>query len=185
MKTVQTSLDGVLLLEPLLFGDDRGYFLESYNEKTYLEAGIDARFIQTNVSRSARGVMRGLHYQWPSPQGKLVTAVEGEVYDVAVDVRLGSPTFGKWEGFMLTAENHRHLWIPEGFAHGFCVLSSFATFIYQCTSFYNATADRSVRWNDGSIGIDWPVEKPLLSPKDAQAPFLTDISADQLPIFTP
>jgi dTDP-4-dehydrorhamnose 3,5-epimerase len=137
MKVLQTTLPGALVLEPQVFGDARGFFYESYNQATYRDAGIDHYFVQSNVSRSARGVLRGLHYQWPNPQGKLVSVLEGEVYDVAVDIRRGSPTFGQSVGVMLPADNHRHFWIPEGFAHGFCVVSEFATFTYQCTALYD------------------------------------------------
>jgi len=183
MKFIETSLPGCVVIEPQVFGDSRGFFYESYNEAKYREAGIDRRFVQSNVSRSARGVLRGLHYQWPHPQGKLVSVLEGEVYDVAVDIRQGSPTFGQWTGVMLTAENHRHFWIPEGFAHGFCVLSEFATFSYQCTDLYDAKADGGIRWNDPAIGIDWPLSAPLLSEKDNKAPLLADVPAERLPEF--
>jgi len=172
MKFIETSLPGCVVIEPQVFGDSRGFFYESYNEAKYREAGIERKFVQSNVSRSARGVLRGLHYQWPHPQGKLVSVLEGEVYDVAVDIRRGSPTFGQWTGVMLTAENHRHFWIPEGFAHGFCVVSEFATFSYQCTDLYDAKADGGVRWDDPAIGIDWPISAPLLSEKDSKAPLL-------------
>jgi dTDP-4-dehydrorhamnose 3,5-epimerase len=185
MKVVETSLLGALVIEPQVFGDARGFFYESYNEAKYREAGIDRRFVQSNVSRSAKGVLRGLHYQWPNPQGKLVSVLEGEVYDVAVDVRRGSPTFGRWAGVMLTADNHRHFWIPEGFAHGFCVVSQFATFSYQCTALYDREGDAGIRWNDADIGIDWPVSAPLLSEKDTRAPFLKDVPVDRLPTFAP
>jgi len=168
-----------------VFGDSRGFFYESYHQARYRDAGITGDFVQTNVSRSAKGVLRGLHYQWPNPQGKLVSVLEGEVYDVAVDIRHGSPNFGQWIGVMLTADNHRHFWIPEGFAHGFCVLSEFATFTYQCTALYDPAADAGVRWNDADIGIDWPISKPLLSDKDGKTPLLKDIAADRLPMFEP
>lgn len=183
MRVIETSLPGVMVVEPRVFGDERGHFYESYNEAQYRENGIDTRLVQTNVSRSARDVLRGLHYQWPNPQAKLVSVLEGEVYDVAVDIRHGSPTFGNWVGVMLSAENHRHLWIPEGFAHGFCVVSEFATFTYQCSTLYDPTADRAIHWNDGDIAVDWPVSRPLLSAKDLRAPFLGEVSADQLPTF--
>jgi dTDP-4-dehydrorhamnose 3,5-epimerase len=183
MKVTETGLPGALIIEPQVFGDSRGFFYESYNEAKYREAGIDRHFVQSNVSRSARGVLRGLHYQWPSPQGKLVSVLEGEVYDVAVDIRRGSPTFGQWTGVMLTAANHRHFWIPEGFAHGFCVVSDFATFSYQCTALYDAKADAGIRWNDAAIGIDWPLSAPLLSDKDAKAPLLADVAIERLPVF--
>jgi dTDP-4-dehydrorhamnose 3,5-epimerase len=168
-----------------VFGDDRGFFYESYNKAAFAEAGISAEFVQSNVSRSARGVLRGLHYQWPHPQGKLVSVLEGEVYDVAVDIRRGSPTFGQSTGVMLTADNHRHFWIPEGFAHGFCVVSDFATFTYQCTALYDRAGDAGIRWNDAALAIDWPVSDPLLSNKDRATPFLHDVAAERLPVFVP
>jgi dTDP-4-dehydrorhamnose 3,5-epimerase len=183
MKIVETSLPGAVIIEPAVFGDHRGYFYESYNKAAYAEAGIHANFVQSNVSRSARGVLRGLHFQWPNPQGKLVSVLEGEVYDVAVDVRHGSPHFGKWAGVMLTAENKRHFWIPEGFAHGFCVLSEHATFAYQCTALYDRAADAGIRWDDAAIGIDWPISDPALSEKDAAAPFLADMPVHRLPAY--
>lgn len=185
MKFIETALPGCIVIEPQVFGDSRGYFYESYNRSKFNALGINVDFVQSNVSRSARGVLRGLHYQWPHPQGKLVSVLEGEVYDVAVDIRRGSPTFGQWIGVMLTAENHRHFWIPEGFAHGFCVVSEYATFSYQCTDLYNAQADGGVRWNDPAIGVDWPISEPLLSDKDTKAPLLADIAEDRLPEFRP
>jgi dTDP-4-dehydrorhamnose 3,5-epimerase len=183
MKVIETALAGVKILEPNVFGDARGFFYESYNKQTFDEAGITAEFVQSNASRSAKGVLRGLHYQWPHPQGKLVSVLEGEVYDVAVDIRRGSPTFGQSVGAMLTAENHRHFWVPEGFAHGFCVLSEFATFSYQCTALYDPKADAGIRWNDAALGIDWPVSDPLLSDKDRITPFLHDVAPERLPVF--
>ena len=183
MKVIQTSLPGAVVIEPQVFGDARGFFYESYNQAKYAAAGITATFVQSNVSRSSKGVLRGLHYQWPHPQGKLVSVLEGEVYDVAVDIRRGSPSFGQWAGVMLSAENHRHFWIPEGFAHGFCVLSEHATFSYQCTALYDAKADASVRWNDAALGIDWPISAPQLSDKDLKAPLLADVPAERLPQF--
>ncbi|HEY8587572.1 MAG TPA: dTDP-4-dehydrorhamnose 3,5-epimerase [Rhodanobacter sp.] len=185
MKVIKTALPGVLIIEPQVFGDARGYFYESYNKAKWIEVGIDVDFVQSNVSRSARGVLRGLHYQWPNPQGKLVSVLEGEVYDVAVDIRRGSPTFGQSTGAMLTAANHRHFWVPEGFAHGFCVLSEFATFTYQCTALYDAKADAGIRWNDAALGIDWPVSEPLLSDKDRGTPLLADVPAERLPVYQP
>src|SRR5512146_3096973 len=134
LKRIDTRLPGVCVIEPVVHGDARGYFFESFHAKKYAELGVDVRFVQTNVSRSAEGVLRGLHYQWPNPQGKLVSVLEGEVYDVAVDIRVGSPTFGQWAAAILSAENKRHFWVPEGFAHGFVVLSDYATFLYQCTA---------------------------------------------------
>jgi len=183
LKRIDTNLAGVCVIEPVVHGDARGYFFESFHAAKYAELGIDVRFVQSNVSRSAKGVLRGLHYQWPNPQGKLVSVLEGEVHDVAVDIRRGSPTFGQWAAAMLTASNHRQLWIPEGFAHGFCVVSDSATFMYQCTALYDHAADAGVRWNDAAIGIDWPVADPMLSAKDEKAPFLADVPADKLPVY--
>lgn len=185
MKVIETALPGALVLEPQVFGDTRGFFYESYNEAKYRAAGVDHRFVQSNVSRSARGVLRGLHYQWPNPQGKLVSVLEGEVYDVAVDIRRGSPTFGQSVGVMLTADNHRHFWVPEGFAHGFCVLSEYATFTYQCTALYDPKADAGIRWNDAALGIDWPLSEPLLSDKDGKTPLLEDVPPERLPVYVP
>jgi len=185
MKVIETALPGALILEPQVFGDARGFFYESYNKARWADAGIDVDFVQSNVSRSARGVLRGLHYQWPNPQAKLVSVLEGEVYDVAVDIRRGSPTFGQSVGVMLTADNHRHFWIPEGFAHGFCVVSDFATFTYQCTALYDAKADAGIRWNDAALAIDWPVSSPLLSDKDGKTPLLADVPPERLPVYTP
>ena len=183
MKVIETGLPGCLVIEPAVFGDDRGYFFETWNADRYGEHGLPTRFVQSNVSSSARGVLRGLHYQWPNPQGKLVSVLEGEVYDVAVDIRRGSPHFGRWAAVVLSAENKRQLWIPEGFAHGFVVLSERAIFSYLCTAPYDKATDTGVRWNDAAIGIDWPVSEPLLSDKDAKAPFLGDVAADRLPIY--
>jgi dTDP-4-dehydrorhamnose 3,5-epimerase len=185
LKRIDTDLPGCCIVEPAVFGDARGYFYESFNAEKYAAIGIHARFVQSNVSRSARGVLRGLHYQWPNPQGKLVGVLEGEVYDVAVDIRRGSPTFGRWTAAMLTAENKRQFWIPEGFAHGFCVVSDYATFVYQCTALYDRAADAGVRWNDAELAINWPVADPLLSDKDKVAPFLADVPAERLPTYTP
>ncbi|MEL1263717.1 dTDP-4-dehydrorhamnose 3,5-epimerase [Pseudoxanthomonas putridarboris] len=184
MKVIETSLPGCRVIEPTVFGDDRGFFFEAWNAERHGRHGLPTRFVQSNVSSSARGVLRGLHYQWPNPQGKLVSVLEGEVYDVAVDIRQGSPRFGQWAAVVLSAGNKRQLWIPEGFAHGFAVLSERAVFSYLCTAVYDKTADASVRWDDPAIGIDWPVSAPLLSPKDEAAPRLADIASDRLPIFT-
>jgi dTDP-4-dehydrorhamnose 3,5-epimerase len=183
MKVIETDLPGCVVIEPQVHGDARGYFYESFNAEKYKEVGLDLRFVQSNVSRSARGVLRGLHYQWPNPQGKLVNVLEGEVYDVAVDIRVGSPTFGHWAAAMLSADNKRHFWIPEGFAHGFAVLSAHATFCYQCTALYDHAADAGIRWNDAEIGVDWPLGAPQLSDKDQHAPFLREIAPEKLPKF--
>ena len=185
MKVIDVDLPGCLLIEPRVFGDDRGYFFESFNHDRLRELGLQPRFVQGNVSRSARGVLRGLHYQWPKPQGKFISVLEGEVYDVAVDIRRGSPTFGRSAAMILSAENRRHLWVPEGFAHGFVVLSDTALFHYLCTETYDAAADAGIRWNDASLGIDWPVSAPRLSAKDAMAPFLADVPPERLPVYAP
>ena len=184
MKIIKTPLPGCLVIEPVVHGDARGFFYEGFNAAKFAEHGLDLRFVQSNVSRSARGVLRGLHYQWPNPQGKLVSVLEGEVYDVAVDIRVGSPTFGQWAAAVLSAGNKRHFWIPEGFAHGFAVLSEHATFTYQCTALYDRAADAGVRWNDAAIGVDWPIAEPTLSDKDAHAPFLADVPRERLPTYT-
>ncbi len=180
MKVHETALPGVLHIEPAVFGDDRGYFVETYAEPRYLALGIP-KFVQDNMSRSGRGVLRGLHLQNPHGQGKLVSVTAGSVFDVAVDVRVGSPHFGKWVGVELTAERHNQLWVPAGFAHGFCVTSEHAVFAYKCTDTYHKESELGVRWDDPAIGIKWPVASPTISPKDAAAPFLADIPADKLP----
>ena len=175
MKIIKTPLPGCLVIEPVVHGDARGFFYESFHAEKFAQAGLDLKFVQTNVSRSAQGVLRGLHYQWPHSQGKLVSVLEGEVYDVAVDIRRGSPTFGQWAAAVLSADNKRHFWVPEGFAHGFAVLSEQATFVYQCTALYDREADAGIRWNDAQIGVDWPLAQPSLSDKDQRAPFLSDV----------
>ncbi|MCB1608212.1 MAG: dTDP-4-dehydrorhamnose 3,5-epimerase [Xanthomonadales bacterium] len=181
MKTLEERLGGVQLLEPTVFGDDRGWFMESYNAARFADLGLPTNFVQSNLSRSRRGVLRGLHYQWPNPQGKLVQVVEGEVFDVAVDIRQGSPTFGQWYGANLSAANRRQMYVPEGFAHGFAVLSDWATFSYLCTSLYHQPSDRGVRWDDPAIGIDWPIEAPSLSEKDVRAALLAEVPPELLP----
>jgi dTDP-4-dehydrorhamnose 3,5-epimerase len=183
MKVIETDLPGCVVIEPHVHGDARGFFYESFNAEKYRRAGFDLRFVQSNVSRSAHGVLRGLHYQYPNPQGKLVNVLEGEVYDVAVDIRLGSPTFGRWAAAVLSAANKRHFWVPEGFAHGFAVLSDFATFCYQCTTVYEHSADAGIRWNDGDVAVDWPISAPLLSDKDQRTPFLRDVAHERLPRY--
>ena len=185
MKVIESDLPGCLVLEPQVFGDERGFFYESFNHDKLAAHGLQPAFVQGNVSSSSRGVLRGLHYQWPNPQGKLVSVLEGEVYDVAVDIRRGSPTFGKSAGVVLSADNKRHFWVPEGFAHGFVVLSERALFSYLCTAPYDKTADAGIRWNDARLAIDWPVGHPQLSEKDATAPFLADVPAERLPVFEP
>ena len=175
MKVTPTRLPEVLLIEPKVFGDARGFFFESWNEREFERAGIRARFVQDNHSRSEKGVLRGLHYQVRQPQGKLVRVTEGEIFDVAVDVRRSSPTFGMWEGARLSAQSKSMLWIPVGFAHGFCVLSDFAEVLYKTTDFYAPGHERSIAWNDPDLGIDWPLSGvPLLSPKDSAGARLRD-----------
>jgi dTDP-4-dehydrorhamnose 3,5-epimerase len=181
MKVIETDLPGCLVFEPKVFGDARGFFYESFNRDKLAAIGLGLDFVQGNVSCSSRGVLRGLHYQWPKPQGKLVSVLEGEVWDVAVDIRRGSPDFGRWTAALLTAENRRHFWIPEGFAHGFVVLGERALFTYLCTATYDQAADASIRWDDPDLAIDWPVSAPLLSDKDARAPLLADVSVERLP----
>jgi dTDP-4-dehydrorhamnose 3,5-epimerase len=172
MKVTPTSIPDVLIIEPKVFGDERGFFFESFNQKAFNEAtGLKANFVQDNHSRSAKDVLRGLHYQVQQPQGKLVRVVRGAVFDVAVDIRKGSPTFGKWVGTELSEENHKQLWVPPGFAHGFLVLSDFADFLYKTTDYYAPQHERSIRWNDDVLAIAWPLEgrNPTVSTKDAAA----------------
>ncbi|KRG56733.1 MULTISPECIES: dTDP-4-dehydrorhamnose 3,5-epimerase [Stenotrophomonas] len=185
MRVTGTSLPGCMVIEPAVFGDARGMFFETWNAERFAEHGLPTKFVQSNVSTSVKGVLRGLHYQWPRPQGKLVSVLEGEVYDVAVDIRRGSPTFGRWEAVLLSGENHRQFWIPEGFAHGFAVLSERAVFSYMCTDVYVREADAGVRWNDADIAVDWPISVPTLSAKDENVPFLKDIAEDRLPVYVP
>ncbi len=178
VKVFDTALPGVKLLEPRVFGDDRGFFLESWNARTFAGVGIDASFVQDNHSRSAKGVLRGLHYQIGSPQGKLVRVVAGAVFDVAVDLHRSSETFGRWVGYELSAENKRQAWIPPGFAHGFLSLQDGTELLYKCTDFYSAEAERSLIWNDPEIGIAWPlngIAGPFLSEKDAAAKPLREV----------
>lgn len=183
MNVIETDLPGVLILEPRVFRDDRGYFLETWNREAYAAAGLPVTFVQDNFSSSKHGVLRGLHYQEPHPQGKLVWVVSGEVFDVAVDIRHGSPTFGRWTGATLSAGNARQLWIPEGFAHGFVVTGDHAHFAYKCTDRYDRDADGSIRWDDPAIGIEWPVADPILSEKDAAAPLLSQVEPERLPRY--
>jgi dTDP-4-dehydrorhamnose 3,5-epimerase len=174
----ETSLPGVLLIEPKVFGDDRGFFMETYRAGMFGSAGAeDPVFVQDNHSRSTRGVLRGLHYQEPNAQGKLVRCTRGAIFDVAVDIRRGSPSFARWFGLELSDANKRMLWIPPGFAHGFCALENESDLVYKCTRLYDASADRSILWNDPAIGIEWPIATPVLSAKDANAPRLADATA--------
>ncbi len=178
MKAIPTAIPEVVLLEPRVFGDDRGFFFESYSERTFQQLGLPTQFKQDNHSRSLRGVLRGIHYQLRQPQGKLVRVLVGEVYDIAVDLRRSSPTFGKWVGEFLSEDNHRLLWIPPGFGHAFLVLSDAAEFAYKATEFYAPEQERCIRWNDPALAIDWPLhlitaEAPQLSVKDAAGALLS------------
>lgn len=181
MKVVETDLPGVLILEPDRFGDERGFFQETWHHRRYADAGIPGPFVQDNLSLSAKGVLRGLHFQNPDAQGKLVYVLQGEVFDVAVDIRAGSPTFGKWTGTTLSAKNARQFYVPAGFAHGFCVTADRALFAYKCTDFYNPEAEVAIRWDDPEIGIEWPVAEPVVSKKDAAAPLLSELDRAKLP----
>lgn len=181
MKVELVDLPGVLLITPDVFADERGWFLENWRSERYREHGIEPNFVQANASRSTRGVLRGLHFQWPQPQGKLVWASQGCVFDVVVDIRSQSPDFGRWFGIELDDERHQQLWIPEGFAHGFQVLSATATFNYLCTRPYRPDCDSGVAWDDPDIGIDWPLPPTGLSPKDLAAPRLVDLPPERLP----
>lgn len=180
MKVLPTRIADVILLEPRVFPDERGFFLETWSRERYAAAGVDASFVQDNLSFSKRHVLRGMHFQNPVPQGKLVSVVQGAVFDVAVDLRRGSPTFGEWVGAELSSENRRQMYVPEGFAHGFVVTSDSALFSYKCTRAYSPDSERSLRWDDPDVGIRWPVSRPTLSAKDAEAPLLRDIPADLL-----
>ncbi|HAS3612325.1 TPA: dTDP-4-dehydrorhamnose 3,5-epimerase [Vibrio cholerae] len=178
MKVIETDIPDVKIIEPTVFGDERGFFMETWNQKRFEElvTGKPTLFVQDNHSKSKKGILRGLHYQTENTQGKLVRVVSGEVFDVAVDIRKDSPTFGKWVGVYLSAENKRQLWVPEGFAHGFYVTSDEAEFVYKCTDFYNPKAEHSIRWDDDTIGIKWPItETPLLSEKDSVGKLLKDV----------
>ncbi len=183
MKVIETDLPGCQVFEPRVFGDDRGWFYESFNADKLAPLGLDLQWKQGNVSSSAKGVLRGLHYQWPKPQGKLISVLDGEIWDVAVDIRRDSPTFGKWTAAVLNDVNKRHIWIPAGFAHGFAALSERAVVTYLCTETYDAAADANIRWDDPELAIDWPLGEPSLSPKDAAAPFLKDVPQDRLPPY--
>ena len=176
MKISHSKLKGCVIIEPRVFGDDRGFFLETFQAARYKqEAGIDLPFVQDNHSRSARGVLRGLHFQKTKPQGKLVRVVRGEVYDVAVDIRKGSATFGQWEGVILSEDNKKQFWVPPGFAHGFVVLSATADFEYKCTDYYDPSDEGSILWSDPDLDIPWPIANPVLSAKDESAKRLVDL----------
>ena len=183
MKVTPTAIPDVLIIEPKVFGDERGFFFESFNQKAFNEVtGLNVSFVQDNHSRSLKGVLRGLHYQVQQPQGKLVRVVRGAVFDVAVDIRQGSATFGEWVGVELSEENHKQLWVPAGFAHGFLVMSESADFLYKTTDYYAPQHERCIAWNDSTISITWPLTADaILSAKDAAGPSLVDIDPDQLP----
>jgi dTDP-4-dehydrorhamnose 3,5-epimerase len=179
MNVIETAIPDLLILEPKVFGDDRGFFMESWNAATFRAAGLDLNFVQDNHSRSARGVLRGLHFQNPNPQGKLVRVVSGRAWDVAVDLRKSSPTFGKWAGIELSGQNKRMFWVPPGFAHGFVSLEDGTDFLYKCTAPYEPANEHSLMWNDPTVGIEWPLEgiEPQLSGKDQAGKALAEIEA--------
>jgi dTDP-4-dehydrorhamnose 3,5-epimerase len=181
VKVTPLRLDGLRLVEPDVFTDHRGAFFEAYHAKRYAEGGIADHFVQDNASVSGKGVLRGLHFQYPNGQAKLVSVLQGEVFDVAVDVRRGSPTFGQWIGVTLSSENRHQLYVPSGFAHGFLVLSPTAIFAYKCTHFYDPTCERTLRWDDPAVGIQWPSSDPIMTARDRSAPALADIPREQLP----
>ncbi len=181
MKIIQTSIPEVIVFIPPVFTDSRGYFLETYQQQKYAEAGIPKPFVQDNQSYSTKNVLRGLHFQLRHPQGKLVRVTQGSVFDVAIDVRKSSPTFGKWHGEIISAENKKQMYVPENFAHGFCVLSDSAEFLYKCTDFYTPGDEVGLIWNDPQLGIEWPIDEPILSDKDAVLPSWADV-LDLLPM---
>ena len=183
MNMVKTALPGVLIIEPKVFGDARGFFLETWQQKRYQDIGIPGPFVQDNLSFSTHGVLRGLHYQHTSAQGKLVFVLQGEVFDVAVDVRRGSPTFGQWAGVTLSGDNRRQFWVPAGFAHGFCVVSETAYFAYKCTEIYDPQGEVGLAWDDQDINITWPLKEVSLSDKDQQSLCLKDIPMNRLPLY--
>ena len=185
MKVSKTDLPGILLISPPVFSDARGFFAETWHQIRYHEIGLPENFVQDNLSYSKGGVLRGLHFQYPQAQGKLVSVLHGEVFDVAVDIRVGSPTFGRWIGMVLSGENRCQVYIPEGFAHGFCVTSEYAVVVYKCTDFYNSQTEGGILWNDPDIGIDWPVRTPLLSEKDRSLLSLKSLPLDRLPTYNP
>jgi dTDP-4-dehydrorhamnose 3,5-epimerase len=182
MNRIETEIPGVVILEPKVFGA-RGFFMETFSAERYQKAGIGGMFVQDNISVSQKGVLRGLHFQNPNPQAKLVQVLQGEVFDVAVDIRTGSPTFGKWVGAVLSADNHRQFFVPAGFAHGFCVLSDMAMFHYKCSDYYSPASEGGIAWNDPDIGIDWPTKTPNLSAKDSVYGRLKDFPVQKLPVY--
>ena len=184
MKVETTAIPGVIIIEPRAFSDERGMFFETWSQARYAQAGVPEKFVQDNVSRSTRGVLRGLHYQQPNAQGKLLSVLDGEIFDVAVDIRQGSPTFKQWVGVTLSAESRRQLYVPAGFAHGFQAMSANATVLYKCTEYYDHASELSVCWSDDQLTIPWSLP-PILSDKDRDAPLLRDIPKGRLPQFTP
>ncbi len=184
MQIIESKLPGVLLIQPKTFADDRGFFLETFQNNRYNELGVSKPFVQDNLSRSHKGVLRGLHYQLPHPQGKLVYVVRGKVLDVVVDIRVGSPTFGQYICHELSDENHIQIYVPEGFAHGFVTISDEVDFIYKCTDYYNPSCEKGVLWNDPQLNINWQIDNPLLSPKDLLQKNLSDIPQEILPKYT-
>lgn len=183
MKITTSPIEGILIIEPKIFNDKRGFFMETYNQARYNESGINATFVQDNLSYSQKNTLRGLHFQIKHPQAKLIQVISGEIFDVAVDLRPGFATFGKWTGFYLSSENRRQVFIPEGFAHGFCVLSESALFHYKCSDFYAQDDEGGIIWSDPDIGIEWPVQNPIISEKDKQYHKLSNLTADELPSF--
>ena len=180
MNVLTCDISDLLIIEPKVFGDARGFFLETWNRRRYQEAGLDADFVQDNVSFSRRGILRGLHFQNPKPQGKLLQVLQGEVFDVAVDIRRHSPSFGKWHGVVLSGDNKRQFYVPPGFAHGFAVLSDTVLFQYKCTELYSPKDELAIRWDDPDIGIDWPLKDPLLSERDSKGSRLRDLPPERL-----
>ena len=183
MKILPTGLDGALIIEPDAHGDNRGFFMETFQKKRYAGAGIDVEFVQDNISFSVRHTLRGLHFQQPHGQAKLVQVLDGEIYDVAVDIRRGSPTFGQWAGVLLSGENRRQFYLPQGFAHGFCVVSQTALFMYKCSDYYAPECEGGINWNDPDLAIPWPVRTPVLSERDASFPPLGAIDTRRLPVY--
>jgi dTDP-4-dehydrorhamnose 3,5-epimerase len=184
MRLLKTSLEGVVILEPHAYEDNRGYFMETYQMERYRDLGIEVPFVQDNVSCSRKRTLRGLHYQYPQAQDKLVQAITGEIFDVAVDIRRGSPTYGQWVSALLSDENHRQLFVPGGFAHGFCVLSETAYVLYKCSNYYSPETEGGILWSDPDLAIQWPVQDPLVSPKDTAHPWLCQVARNRLPFFT-
>ena len=183
LKLINTSIPDVLLIEPKVYDDSRGFFLETFHQKKYTDVGINKTFVQDNYSHSKQRILRGLHYQLHHPQGKLIFVLRGEIFDVAVDIRRGSSTFGKWFGANLSAKNKRQIYVPDGFAHGFCVLSESAEVMYKCTDFYDAEDEHGIFWSDETLAIDWPVKTPVLSEKDSKFQRFTEIPEKDLPIY--